>query len=166
MATTMNVVKLQSLLDKEPKMKYVLEFLAARQRGRSDTDINRVSRLLRDRGVHVTFDEVMGCFKHIEELGFGKIVRNRFIWAYNLVSVGQAGLGKSDGSVEEQKRRLPKAEIPAPKTTSAIPTVTAPTMQMSKLIIRRGEYEIEVPNQINDRDINLLANILNRLDNG
>lgn len=104
---------IQKLANENETAKSILTHFASRERFRRETDMNRFQSVLLRTGSKVVEKDYHETFKRFQELGLGSIVYGRgnnptrFVWNYDLKTVGKAAVGQQD-TVQE----LPKAAKP------------------------------------------------------
>src|SRR5207253_721442 len=93
----------------------LLDYLAQRDRNRSETKIDRVLGNLSNDGNEIRRSDMIEVFRKLEELGCGRYVEgrhghpSRFAWSIGLVGVGRISSGESQ-SIEamETEEELPE----------------------------------------------------------
>lgn len=104
------VNEIQKLASENETAKSILTHFAGRERFRRETDMNRFQSVLLRSGQKVVEKDYLETFKRFESLGLGVIVYgrgsnpSRFIWNYDLKTVGKAAVGQ-----QEAVQELPKA---------------------------------------------------------
>lgn len=170
---TVDIDKLKNVAGETSSAKSVFKYLLDRRRGRQDTNIKRVQRLLKESGAAVSNDDVSDVFRKLQDLGIGKIVfgrrgnPNRFIWNANLRSIKEVLEGKSTELYKQKptakKLNLPKLQADAHKSTKSAasePTIIASTTTGHTLIVRKGSVEIQVPANLTPEEVKSVAALL------
>lgn len=173
-----DVEKLKTISSETPSAKSVFKYLFERRRGRQDTNIKRVQRILKESGTEVTSDDISDVFKKLQDLGIGKIVfgrrgnPNRFMWTANLRSIKDILEGKSNELFKQKatvkKLDLPKlaakgGEKPAPKPEAPEPMLPAAIESFHSnhaFIVRKGAVEITVPANLTLEEAKSVAALL------
>lgn len=125
-------------------------------RGRQDSSVPRIMRLLGPTGKRYKKEDVIKFLKAMDAAGAGKIVFSkgklpRFEWQYNRRSLAQAALGTSKRwSVEEQappKTALPDVPAGATAAPAAPATQASSDMDPGSMVIRntRSGFEVTLP---------------------
>lgn len=116
---SVNIERLKEASDSNPKYKAIFELFGERQRGRQDTTMPRIRRVLKDKHVDITIQELAEFFRLAQEANAGRwhqgrsVSSGRFVWNYNLKSVADVVNGKAIPirNAPKAKHRLPKVEI-------------------------------------------------------
>ncbi len=173
-AMIVDLEKLKAISTENQSSKSVFKYLFERRRGRQDTNIKRVQRLLKESGEPVNSNEISDVFRKLQELGIGKIVfgrrgnPNRFMWTANLLSIKELLEGKSQQLYKQnptaKKLNQPKltSSIEAPPVVAQEPEkkVVEPKRLRQTFIVRKGEIEIEVPAVITDEEAKSIVALL------
>lgn len=163
-----DVDKLKTVATETSSAKSVFKYLFDRRRGRQDTNIKRVQRILKESGAEVTTNDISDVFRKLQDLGIGKIIfgrkgnPNRFIWTANLRSLREIIEGKSEELFKQRptakKFNLPKLAVTTDKSSgnySALQTPIAGSQQTrphSTFIVRKGAIELEVPVNLTEEE--------------
>jgi hypothetical protein len=97
-----NVALLRELYDRTPVNHAFFDWLANRERPRSETKIDTVEAMLDARGIEHDRAELTRLLRELEETGCGDYVagrrgrQSRFLWSHNLISVGRTASGVED----------------------------------------------------------------------
>lgn len=98
MERTVDYEKVKAVVNASPIARDALMLLYSRPRGRQDTSVHRLCRLLRREGKKFTAKEIEALLIGLQAAGAGRIVFNknkpaRLVWTYNLRSVAAFALG-------------------------------------------------------------------------
>lgn len=170
---SVDLEKLKAVANENQSSKSVFKYLFERRRGRQDTNIKRVQRILKESGSELNADDISNVFRKLQDLGIGKIVYgrrgnpNRFMWTANLRSIKDILEGKSQ-ALYKQKPTAKKLNQPMLTATAAEkPAETqdyGPTTPVHsgyhKLIVRKGAIEIEVPASLTPEEAQGIAALL------
>lgn len=116
---SVNIELLKQASDSNPKYKAIFELFGERQRGRQDTTMPRIRRVLKDKHVDITLQELAEFFRLAQGANAGRwhqgrsVSSGRFVWNYNLKSVADVVNGKATPirNAPKAKHRLPKIDI-------------------------------------------------------
>lgn len=158
--------EIKKVANQSREAKAIFSIFANRERGRADTDIKRMTYMLR-RSMPVDNTQVARVFKSLEALGLGKIVYgrhgnpNRFVWDYNLTSVGKIGTGTA-----ERLTSLTYRAQPLPKVQDEVVAENKLSLQSSttKLIIKDGKVTIEATLPKTHDEIEAIVNLIKHLN--
>lgn len=104
----LNVKTLKALYASDPAAKAILDEFASRQRNQQATKLEQLRYRLNNAGVGVAKSDVIRILRKLDELGCGdfrtgrKGHPTRFLWKYDLVSVGKAAAGGTQAIEEIQ----------------------------------------------------------------
>lgn len=91
--TTVNIDRLKQVSAANPKYKAIFELYGKRLRGRQDSTVPRIRRVLKDAGIDMSTQELSEFYAIMQDAGAGRWVagRNgnsgRFIWGFHLKSI-------------------------------------------------------------------------------
>jgi len=107
-ASSLNIKALKALYSANPVAKSVLDEFASRQRNQQKTKLDQLLLRLSNAGKAAPRAEVIDVLRKLDEYGCGSFIAGRkghptrFEWQYDLVSVGKAAAGGTQGVDEIQ----------------------------------------------------------------
>lgn len=182
-STSVNIDRLKEATQSNPKFKAIFEVYSERQRGRQDSTLPRIRRVMKDKHVDISAQELAEFFRLTQEAHAGKWQQGRkantgrFIWNYNLKSVADAVLGRTSQlkSAPKAKHRLPNITVeqiatpvipeePSPLVQFAAEAFPINPVQHRTLIVRKAGIEVEIHlDELTDADLKSTALLLNNL---
>lgn len=114
----MNEEALKELYEESDVAKAFLDHMASRQRGQSETKVDRILRVLNDEGFEFSRGDIVALFHKLEEIECGQFVvgrhgwPSRFVWNTNSLTVSRlaSGEGQEAAEVEEEEEELLEEE--------------------------------------------------------
>jgi hypothetical protein len=94
-----DTAQLRQLYNASPINNAVFDWLASRERPRSETKIDRIEAILDARGIDYNRVALIQLLRDLETTGCGEFVagrrgrQTRFLWTHNLISVGRTASG-------------------------------------------------------------------------
>lgn len=170
MANVINVdnKKIQDLYKENDVYKAALELFSTRERSarKGVVNIGRVRRELEAHGTKVTREQMVSLFKKLQALKLGRIALGqggkpaRFLLSANLRSIGKVATGEwTEVQKHNSRTRLP--HVAAEELSSKkINQIEVSTGYEHKFIVRKGQYELEIPSNITDAEIKAVTKIL------
>lgn len=169
---TVDLEKLKAISTENQSSKSVFKYLFDRRRGRQDTNIKRVQRILKESGADVNASDISEVFKKLQDLGIGKIVfgrrgnPNRFLWTANLRSIKDILEGKSQALYKQSPtvKKLNQPKLVAPATSVPRqhygPVEPLHSSAAHMLTVRKGSIEIQVPAALTEEEAKGVAALL------
>jgi hypothetical protein len=171
-----NIQELRSLYKSDTKVKAIFDLYAERERGRQDSTVPRMRRVLKEeKGVEMDAEELSEFYRQMQKAGVGRCVAgrrgkvSRFIWGFHLKSIADAVKGID--TAELKAAPAPKVKLPklAPKPVSPKPA-SKPTLRHEdlaavdrKVTVRKAGFEIDFPLDMTEADWKDAATFLNNL---
>jgi hypothetical protein len=100
MAEAVDVHGLRQLYTENVVARAFLDHAAQRERDMSETSVDRIEKILREREIDVTRADVVALFQRLSELGCGQFIigrrgrPSRIAWSVSIASVGRAAVGE------------------------------------------------------------------------
>jgi hypothetical protein len=125
-----NIDGLRQLYRDSAVAKAFFDHIAHRERGQSETKVDRVRYLLKGEGHDFHRREIIEFFRKLEEQGCGQFVQgrrgwpSRFVWSSGMTSIGRAAAGEQHSvdeiSADENGAEYEDAEPPATNGTAVM----------------------------------------------
>lgn len=99
-STSPNVDALRQLYQESAVAKAFFDLIGHRERGQSETKVDRIRYLLKGQGQEFHRHEIIELFRKLEEQGCGQFVQgrrgwpSRFVWSAGMTSIGRAAAGE------------------------------------------------------------------------
>jgi hypothetical protein len=171
----LDVTFLQAASKKNLKLKKLFELYTSREKGRNSCTVPRVRRIMKESGTDLTKDEAIEIMMTWEKGGAGRFVSGkrdqdmRFVWAWDIPSLATRVLAPPP-----PKGVAPAPVLDAPRTRLKLPKLPqgaivakgvadAPSNGSKSIFVRFKGFEIELPTDMTDVELNEAQAFIKRL---